>query len=271
MEIKLSEIYPIRNPEQYKLHLACWNGTHQPLDVFVRDRKEWEGWNRWCGTRNDFGRDFILAFIDFYPEKERWLFGGAYRVISRKPVRNDYGYRIELLAESKPFIGRLKLSLKRPGRAKAFNLEKYYNKFIVTEILAAPYTGEVFPGYDRIDVDFPRLEQVLHQRPDWRTALENAKGVYLITNRRNGKRYVGSAYGASGVLSRWECYIGTGHGYTDELTRLISRRGLKYAKRNFRFALLEYFSMKTDDDFIIQREKYWKDVLLSRERGYNRN
>jgi hypothetical protein len=41
------------------------------------------------------------------------------------------------------------------------------------------------------------------QRPDWKTALEHAKGVYLITDTSNGKRYVGSAYGVTGIWSRW--------------------------------------------------------------------
>jgi hypothetical protein len=77
------------------------------------------------------------------------------------------------------------------------------------------------------------------QRADWKAALENAKGVYLITDSSNGKRYVGSAYGTTGLWSRWACYIGTGHGYTDELTRVIKENGIEYARINFRFALLE--------------------------------
>jgi len=34
MDIPLSNIYPIAAPEKYKVHLACWNGSDQPLDVF---------------------------------------------------------------------------------------------------------------------------------------------------------------------------------------------------------------------------------------------
>jgi len=36
--------------------------------------------------------------------------------------------------------------------------------------------------------------------------------------------------------------------------------------------LLEYFAMKTPDDIIINTEKYWKEVLLTRGKyGYNGN
>jgi hypothetical protein len=161
IEIRLAEIYPTINPECYKLHLACWNGEKQPLDVFVRDRTDWDGWNAWRGKRNDFNREFIFALIDFYPEEDRWLFGGAYRVNSRKAVNYSRSYKISLLEESKPFIGRLKISLKRPSRAKSVYLENFYNKLIVTEILPEPYSGEEFPGYDKIDIEFSKLEHIM--------------------------------------------------------------------------------------------------------------
>mgnify|MGYP000203402939 CR=1 FL=1 len=222
--------------------------------------------------RDDFSRDYIFSLIDFYPEKNRWLFGGAYRVLSR---RRESGptYDIELLQDSQPFIGRLKLQLKRPGRAKAVNFEKHYNNLVVVEISPTPYSGEAFPGYERIDVGFPVLETVFAiQRPDWKAALENVKGVYLITDESNGKRYVGSAYGDTGIWSRWACYVQTGHGYNDELTKLISTLGKDHARQSFKFALLEHRPMRTDDNVIIQREQYWKDVLLTRgPYGYNRN
>ncbi len=211
--------------------------------------------------------------IDFYPETDRWLFGGTYRVISRENVNHSPSYKIDLVDEGRPLIGRLKIALKRPARAKAVNLENHYSDLVVAEILPAPYTGEAFCGYDQIDIGFSELESVfVIQRPDWKAALENAKGIYLITDTSNGKRYVGSAYGVTGIWSRWSCYVQTGHGYNDELTKLIAMSGIEYARKHFRFALLEHRTMKTDDDVIIEREQYWKAVLLTRgDYGYNNN
>lgn len=273
MKLKLSQVYSVVNPESYKMHLASWNGSHQPLDVFVRSWSEWEGWNRYRTARDDFSRDFIFSLIDFYPESDRWLFGGAFRVVSRKAVDYSASYKVELLAESQPYIGRLKISFKRPGRAKAVNFEKHYHKLEVSELLPASYTGSVFPGYDQIDITFSVLSEIVRrQREGWRVALQNVKGVYLITDIKNGKQYVGSAYGAEGIWSRWECYVGTGHGNSDELTKLISKRGMKYARKYFKLALLEHFSMKMDDEFVIRRESYWKNVLGTRvPDGYNKN
>ena len=272
MDIPLSRVYPVLSPHAYKLHLACWNGSYQPLDVFVRDRKEWDGWNAWRGIRDDFNREFIFSLIDFYPENDRWLFGGVYRVISKNPVNHSRSYQVELLEESKPFIGRMKIVLIRPGRARVVNFENHYKKLSISEVLPQPYTGEAFCGYDQINIGFPMLETIFAiQRADWKAALENAKGVYLITDISNGKRYVGSAYGTIGLWSRWSCYVATGHGYNEELTNLIGTHGIEYARSNFKFALLEHRTMKTDDQIVIDREQYWKNVLLSREYGYNKN
>jgi len=272
LDIMLSQIYPITEPDQYKLHLACWNGEDNPLDVFVRNRNEWDGWNSWRGNRDDFSRNYIFSLIDFYPERDRWLFGGIYRVLSRRAVTRGPGYEVELVSNSKPFIGRLKLSLKRPSRSKAVNFENHYAKLVVAEILPSAYSGEAFCGFEKIDIGFSMLETIMmSQRPDWKAALQNAKGIYLITDVNNGKRYVGAAYGSTGIWSRWECYIGTGHGYNDELKRILQKHSREYAKKNFKFALLEYFTPKTEDNIVIDREIFWKNVLLSREYGYNKN
>jgi hypothetical protein len=272
MSVKLDSILPIANPQEYKLHLACWNGADNPLDVFVRSREEWERWNTWRGQKDEFNRNYILSLIAFYPDPDIWLFGGIYKVLTRG-ANNAHSYRVALDKNSQEFVGRLKVSLKRPARAKAFRLENYYKDIIVAEILREPYTGEVFCGYENINHDFPMLESIYKcNKQDWKAALENVKGVYLITDKKNGKRYVGSAYGNSGIWSRWACYVDTGHGWNDELTKLINQKGKPYARENFVFAILEYRSMKTDDQVIIDREKYWKEVLLTRGSfGYNKN
>lgn len=269
MTIKLKEMVHIADPSRYKLHLASWNDEDQPLHVFVRDKEEWKGWNSWRGTTDRFSREYIFSLIHFYHESDTWLFGGIFKVLSRSSDR----YEVELDPQMQELIGRLKIRLKRTGRAQAVYLEKHYNNMVVSEILKNPYTGEVFPGYEDINHGFRHLEVIYrNEQRDWKAALENVKGIYLITDTSNGKRYVGSAYGDSGIWSRWACYIETGHGWSDELTKLIKRKGIDYARRNFTFALLEYRSMKTDDKIIIERESYWKEVLLTRgEFGYNKN
>jgi hypothetical protein len=52
---------------------------------------------------------------------------------------------------------------------------------------------------------------------------------------------------------------------------LIRKHGLDYARKNFQFSLLEIFTMKTDDQLIIDKEQHWKNALLTRTFGYNKN
>lgn len=135
-------------------------------------------------------------------------------------------------------------------------------------------SGMPFPGIHAINHSFTDLEKIFSVgRIDWMAALKDMKGVYLITDISNGKKYVGSAYGGEGLWSRWGCYIETGHGGNDELVKLIRRRSLDYARKNFSFSVLEAMAQGTADDVVQGRETHWKKVLLTRDRdhGYNRN
>jgi len=152
-------------------------------------------------------------------------------------------------------------------------MEAQYDDFEVVEILPEPYTGRPFPGYEDIDLSFEEIETLVrNSRLDWKAALESVKGVYLVTDTKTGKRYVGSAYGQSGIWSRWCAYAETGHGGNVELRRLVKTRNLNYCRANFRFALLEHRPFRAPDEVISSRENFWKQLLLTRgEQGLNRN
>jgi len=276
--IKANQILSIPQSDliKYKLHLACKNDHDHPLDLYLNDWKSWEGWNKWRGGKDDFNREYIFCLIKFYHEPNKWLFGGIFRIVKRYDnfSETNIGYELELADINKELMGRLMIDFYRPQgmMGRAFKLENYYNDFVVSEILKKPFDGNIFPGYENINMGFPELETVFrYQKNDWKSALENVKGIYVIVDKSNGQKYVGSAYGDSGVWSRWAVYMGTGHGYNDELTKIIDTKGIEYARKNFRFVLLEYRSMRVDDTVILARETFWKEALMSRELGYNKN
>lgn len=64
--LTLGDIWPISNLGDYKLHFARWNGDTQPLDVWVRDKNEWQGWQEYWPKRNDFNRPYIFSLMQFY-------------------------------------------------------------------------------------------------------------------------------------------------------------------------------------------------------------
>lgn len=259
---------------EHKLHCAVWNGSAQPLDVFDSDWDEWVGWNSWRPSTNVFNRRFIFSLIQVYYEIDTWLFGGVFEVVARRDTPHARSYDIELREDFLPgCIGRLKLAYRFTGRNRRLRMETVLDQLQVAEILPTRHAGEPFPGLDGINHTLRELTHIYEQpRLDWRGALGNMKGVYVIHDRAaGGKPYVGSAYGDVGLWNRWGQYVATGHGFNIDLRGVVDREGIEYARQNFVFALLEYWPARTPDDFVHQRESYWKRVLMSREFGYNKN
>lgn len=94
----------------------------------------------------------------------------------------------------------------------------------------------------------------------------------MITDRSNGKLYVGSATSNNGVvLQRWENYINSGYGGNKELIDLVNKEGIDYIKRNFQYSILENHNAKVADQVILERESWRKGTLQSREFRHNAN
>ncbi len=60
-------------PERCKLHLAGWNGSEDPLDVYLAG--EFDEWQSWQNEKN-FERAFVVSLIDL-SGSNRWLFAGV--------------------------------------------------------------------------------------------------------------------------------------------------------------------------------------------------
>jgi hypothetical protein len=267
MAIMLKDVLPIKELRDYKVHFARWNKRNQPLDVFTKDRIEWQGWQEYRPARDDFNRPLIFSLASFYHEPETWLFGGIFRVVARHKDR----YQVDLTDIGEEFIGRLKLRSPYNSRATRVKMEEQYPAFEVSELLFEPYAGRQFPGYEDIDISFEEIEALVrNNRPDWKAALQSIKGVYLITDTRTNKRYVGSACGEGGIWSRWSSYAESGHGGNVELRSLLKKSSLSYCRSHFRFALLEHRPVRSPNETIIAREGFWKRLLLSRTE-LNRN
>jgi hypothetical protein len=163
MPILLRDIWPIENPREYKIHFARWNQQSQPLEVFARDRREWQGWQEFRAGRDHFNRPLIFSLIRFYHEQDTWLFGGVYRVTARHADRCE----VELTDQGASMIGRLKLYHLYRTRATRAVLERHHGGFEVQEILREPYSGRTFSGFDDIDLSFEGLEKTSARRADF--------------------------------------------------------------------------------------------------------
>ena len=151
--------------------------------------------------------------------------------------------------------------------------ESVMDELEVLEILNDKFTGEDFPGYENVRLSYRQLENIIDRHiPGWIAALQNQKAVYLITDNKTGKLYVGSATSQTGMLlQRWSNYIADGHGGNEALKELVKRHGFDYVKENFQYSILENYNARMDDEYILRRESWWKETLRTREFGYNKN
>jgi len=261
------------DPARCKLHCAVWNGKEHPIDVLTRSWDEWIDWNRYRSNSNGFNRQLIFSLARDRTDPHLWMFGGIFEVLARRPTPYAYSYdvafRSDLMAG---FLKRLVLRFERPSRQIRLNMETHLDRFSVHSILDAPYAGAEFPGHDQINHTLAELKAVIAQdRPDWRVALQHMKGVYVLHDRTTGQPYVGAAYGDTGIWERMRQYAETLHGGNIGLAALVKDKGSDYALDNLSFALLEFWSMRTEDQHVLDREAYWKGVLLSRTHGLNLN
>ena len=106
---------------------------------------------------------------------------------------NNQGYEGEIIETFEPYFDRLIIKYK-PGRMRVRKYASLYNDIVVSEILSEPWRGDEFKGYDEICLSYPQLASIFRlEKRDWMTALQNQKAVYLITDKKTGQLYVGSA------------------------------------------------------------------------------
>lgn len=115
---------------------------------------------------------------------------------------------------------------------------------------------EPFPGFPQFCWD---IDQISAVPLSWQAVLKAVKGVYLLVCKETGQQYVGSAKGEESLWGRFLQYS-DGHGGNVEL----KRRG----KKGYRVSVLEIVN---SDHRIEQIEEAWKQKLMSRQFGLNRN
>ncbi len=245
----------------------------QPIDAFTESFSVWQNeWNGAYHSNHCWNRPFVFSIIELPTQPNKWLFGGVFRVLShRKVMRNGKRmsfYKVDLHSAGETLIGRLIISWRKDARAKGRIPDTVLPNMSVAELLPELYTGIDFPGYDNINLPFSTLEQLWRDvKPDWYSALANCQGIYLITDTKTGRRYVGSAYGENGIWSRWGDYFDTGgHGNNKLLKELISthKDPIGYARRNLQLCLLEHISSRANEQYVIMRESFWKEALYTR-------
>ncbi len=144
------------------------------------------------------------------------------------------------------------------------------NDKVVLAIQSNPkYT---FNGYENVILGYDELKEIIYDKilyENWHVALSSVYAIYLIVDSTSGKQYVGSAYGAGGLLERWRCYVETGHGGNEGIKEILFNN--YSGKENFQFSILQILPKTITEDDVIRIENLYKIKLKSREFGMNKN
>lgn len=249
------------------------NGYDDPLDLYKTNPDEVNvTWFLWHDDRRYFNVG-QTAICLLKLRGDQWLLTTIKKITGLRDVTEDVGYDAVEVKEYEQYFGRLVVEYHNPCRTMGRKYENVMDELEVVQILNEQYTGNEFPGYENVRLSYPLLKNIVdRQLPGWVDALRNQKAVYLITDTKTGKLYVGSATSQTGMLlQRWSSYAADGHGGNIELRELVKQQGLDYVKENFQYSILENYNARMDDGYILKRESWWKETLCTRTHGYNKN
>ena len=227
--------------------------------------------------------DYVISFLG--TEGTNGVFLGCYKVngfskydVSKLPVN----FSIELDAstdyviyhlEATDILAELKNTLVIDWGKGTINWCQ--NGTTDKEILEIrPAVSEVeFISYDKVLLSFDTLRKIVYNKAaykEWEDKLSAVAGVYLITDTKTGKHYVGSASGLEGgIWGRWSEYARTKHGGNKRLVELITADP-DYCY-NFQYSILEVFPLKRDKQEVLEYEQLYKKKLWSIQFGLNDN
>lgn len=268
--IKLNDILGFDNLHNVKIRFNLmfrqnWNPIEHFKNGDISTMLEGHYWNYNKNKSYKEGQ-ITIGFVKIKPDENFWLLFHIGQVTKDLNRLNGVGYEFQDLPEYEKYVGRLIVKFKNKAQTMIRNAESVIDDCYVSQILPDTFDNDIFPGYEKINISWFDMKRTL-EKDTWKTALQNQKGIYLVTDISNGKMYVGSAYGENMILGRWKSYLNTGHGGNVGLRKLT----IEHIQQYFRFSILDIYKSTTDDQIIIDRENYWKEVLQTRQFGYNEN
>lgn len=204
-------------------------------------------------------------------ERDTWLLTTVKKILNVREMAG-VGYDAEEIDRLKKYFGHIVIKC-HTRMPQVYWWRTIGSQLEVLKVLEQRYERNPFKGYDNVCLPYDQLKAIVGtHKQDWFSALESQQTVYLITDKKTGKLYVGSATSKEQMLlARWSEYVKDGHGGNVELERIVKKNGLVYVRENFQYSILENFNGRVNANIVLDREKWWKKVLCSQKNGYNRN
>ena len=220
--------------------------------------------------------DYIVSFIGEEGTSARFI--GVYKIVETielnktdKPSGvkdiDNYFYKMQELPGFDDMKERVIIKW---GNAIAWH-QWYKNEMEVIEI-SPGLSYRQFTDYMDFELSFDELSDIINNEyPDWKKMLSAVYGVYVISDGKSGKLYIGSAYGENGgIWGRWSEYVKTnGHGNNKTLKELVDNDP-NYAQ-NFTFSLVMTMSKSSTKEAVIAKEQLFKRKFGTIANGLNNN
>lgn len=263
--------------KKFKIKLVRHQDKRYPdlYDWYRFDKKKFLIYQSLQGKNVFNGVDYIVSFIG-EGNGNLSRFVGVFKVISVKSFTKpkviasfpnvSFKYELEEINGFKDLKERVIVKWNNPISWHQW----IKNEMEVVEIQPG-LNFKQFTDYFDFTISFTELKEIISkQYSDWKKMLSITKGVYLISDTKTGKLYVGSAYGEEGLWGRWSKYVSTnGHGNNKTLKELVAANS-NYGN-NFKFSILMLLPRTITPDEAIKKEQIFKNKLGTNSFGLNNN
>ncbi len=202
--------------------------------------------------------DISVAWVKIEKDENKYVYAGIYKNTQNDIVEGGKGrdYKCKKILNAYDcLIGKLVIHLKEMVGRNFIKVKKIdvINEHIQNSI-------GTYPGHNKVILSFSELKSAI-LNPDYKNNWSNVRAVYRWVNKKNGKMYIGSAYGENGLLQRMEAYANKSHGNT-----ILQEANLE----DMHFSII----YAQDKDYITKNEileKEYREIekTMSYKHGYN--
>lgn len=213
--------------------------------------------------------DYIVSFIGENSKTARFI--GVYKVHGKS---EKYGDKFHYLITEVEGFDELKERVKIDWGKSTLSWHQWLNSENDKDIIEIiPGYDYLFPGYDNVSLTLSQLKNIIIDKEysSWKQMLSSINAIYVISDRKTGKLYVGSSYGKEGLWRRWKIYAETnGHGNNVELENLL-KQNFNYARDYFVWSIIKVLPIDILQNTAVEKEQRIKEILGKEACSLNKN